>query len=58
MQRKVAIYDEALRGAERCATFVNSNAQTRYAFAKYLCIKIDKNSYLQSPLEYVNEQLK
>ena len=56
MQKKVVVYDEALIGAERCVTFINSNKQTRNDFAKFLNAKADKNAYLQSPREYVKSQ--
>lgn len=58
MQMKMNVYDNALDKAEYYAKFVNSSPQTRSDFAKFNNIKINRNDYLQSPKEYINEQLK
>lgn len=58
MQMKMNVYDDALNQAEYFAKFVNSSPLIRNNFAKFSNIKINRNTYLQSPKEYINEKLK
>jgi len=56
MQTKMNVYDDALNQAEYYAKFVNSSPQIRGEFAKFANIKINKNTPLVSPKEYLKKE--